>query len=246
MAAKFVAAIDHGTTSTRCMLFDGKASPRLRNEAQPCHPRPGWVELDMDEVCANPGVIHEALGWRAPRKRTWRDRNHRRTRASSSGIGSRDARLPGRSLGRTHVRPPRPTLAADGDPSVPAPDRLAGLGIVCAEACVAARRDPASGAARRGNSVRHAGLLAPVEPHGVRRRGARDRSDERKPDPVDEPADARMGRRPPRLDGDPASVLRNPLVGEVYGGGRRFGKRPSGVLGDQQASLSVTCSTTAT
>jgi glycerol kinase len=47
-----VAAIDHGTSSTRCLLFDRDgqqvASHRL---AQAVHtPRPGWVELDMEEV----------------------------------------------------------------------------------------------------------------------------------------------------------------------------------------------------
>src|SRR4029077_4886718 len=52
MAAKFVAAIDHGTTSTRCILFDALGSPiASAQRAQTMHyPRPGWVELDMEEV----------------------------------------------------------------------------------------------------------------------------------------------------------------------------------------------------
>ena len=65
MAAKFVAAIDHGTTSTRCMLFDGKGRPvATAQRAQTMHyPQPGWVELDMGEVWQRTQeCIHEALG----------------------------------------------------------------------------------------------------------------------------------------------------------------------------------------
>ena len=64
MAAKFVAAIDHGTTSTRCMLFNQKGQPvATAQRAQTMHyPRPGWVELDMDEVWqVTQECIHEAL-----------------------------------------------------------------------------------------------------------------------------------------------------------------------------------------
>jgi glycerol kinase len=64
MAAKFVAAIDHGTTSTRCMLFDGKGVPvATAQRAQTMYyPQPGWVELDMDEVWkGTQECIHEAL-----------------------------------------------------------------------------------------------------------------------------------------------------------------------------------------
>jgi glycerol kinase len=65
MAAGFVAAIDHGTTSTRCMLFDRTARPvATAQRAQTMHyPQPGWVELDMDEVWrVTQECIHEALG----------------------------------------------------------------------------------------------------------------------------------------------------------------------------------------
>src|SRR5258705_13975042 len=64
MAAKFVAAIDHGTTSTRCMLFDGKGQPvATAQRAQTMYyPQPGWVELDMDEVWrGTQECIHDAL-----------------------------------------------------------------------------------------------------------------------------------------------------------------------------------------
>jgi glycerol kinase len=64
MAARFVAAIDHGTTSTRCILFDRKGVPvATAQRAQTMHyPQPGWVELDMDEVWhVTQECIHEAL-----------------------------------------------------------------------------------------------------------------------------------------------------------------------------------------
>src|SRR5881394_323858 len=65
MAAKFVAAIDHGTTSTRCILDDRVGSPiAIAQREQTMHyPRPGWVELDMAEVWSRTQeCIHEALG----------------------------------------------------------------------------------------------------------------------------------------------------------------------------------------
>src|SRR5437879_503191 len=64
MAAKFVAAIDHGTTSTRCILVDRVGSPiAIAQRAQTMHyPRPGWVELDMEEVWnRTQECVHEAL-----------------------------------------------------------------------------------------------------------------------------------------------------------------------------------------
>src|SRR6266576_5767161 len=65
MAPKFVAAIDHGTTSTRCMLFNAKGRPvATAQRAQTMYyPKPGWVELDMDQVWQRTQeCIHEALG----------------------------------------------------------------------------------------------------------------------------------------------------------------------------------------
>ncbi len=64
MANKLVAAIDHGTSSTRCILFDGKGAPvATAQRTQTMHyPEPGWVELDMDEVWQRTQeCIHEGL-----------------------------------------------------------------------------------------------------------------------------------------------------------------------------------------
>lgn len=50
--AKFVAAIDQGTTSTRCMLFDrqGRIAGSDQKEHQQIYPQPGWVEHDPLEI----------------------------------------------------------------------------------------------------------------------------------------------------------------------------------------------------
>jgi glycerol kinase len=64
MSARFVAAIDHGTTSTRCILFapDGTPAAIAQREQTMYYPRPGWVELDMEEVWRRTQeCIHEAL-----------------------------------------------------------------------------------------------------------------------------------------------------------------------------------------
>jgi len=55
MANRYVMAIDQGTTSTRCMLFDQRA--RLSAVAQREHrqyfPKPAWVEHDATEIWRN-------------------------------------------------------------------------------------------------------------------------------------------------------------------------------------------------
>ncbi|MFO7167949.1 MAG: glycerol kinase GlpK [Chloroflexota bacterium] len=49
---KYVAAIDQGTTSTRCLLFDrsGQIVAADQKEHQQIYPRPGWVEHDAEEI----------------------------------------------------------------------------------------------------------------------------------------------------------------------------------------------------
>ena len=49
---KYVAAIDQGTTSTRCMIFDhsGQVSGFAQKEHQQIYPQPGWVEHDPLEI----------------------------------------------------------------------------------------------------------------------------------------------------------------------------------------------------
>jgi len=49
---KYVAAIDQGTTSTRCMVFDhgGNVIAVDQKEHQQIYPKPGWVEHDSLEI----------------------------------------------------------------------------------------------------------------------------------------------------------------------------------------------------
>ncbi|HVN13761.1 MAG TPA: glycerol kinase GlpK [Kineosporiaceae bacterium] len=55
MAQQFVAAIDQGTTSTRCLLIDhgGRVVAVDQVEHRQILPRPGWVEHDAVEIWAN-------------------------------------------------------------------------------------------------------------------------------------------------------------------------------------------------
>jgi glycerol kinase len=64
MAPRFVAAIDQGTTSSRCMIFDvaGDVVAMAQTPHRQIHPRPGWVEHDAMEIWANvQAVTAEAL-----------------------------------------------------------------------------------------------------------------------------------------------------------------------------------------
>ena len=49
---EYIAAIDQGTTSTRCMLFDrhGQVSSAAQKEHSQIYPQPGWVEHDPLEI----------------------------------------------------------------------------------------------------------------------------------------------------------------------------------------------------
>ncbi len=61
---KYIASIDQGTTSTRCILFDhgGNVVAVAQKEHQQIYPRPGWVEHDPLEVWRNTQeVISQAL-----------------------------------------------------------------------------------------------------------------------------------------------------------------------------------------
>jgi glycerol kinase len=55
MMSKYIAAIDQGTTSTRCILFDhaGKIVAADQKEHQQIYPKPGWVEHDALEIWEN-------------------------------------------------------------------------------------------------------------------------------------------------------------------------------------------------
>lgn len=60
-----VAAVDQGTTTTRCIVFDshGQMVSIARRENRQGHPRPGWVEHDAKQIwCLTREVVAEAIG----------------------------------------------------------------------------------------------------------------------------------------------------------------------------------------
>lgn len=63
--AKYVMALDAGTTSNRCILFNkkGEMCSVAQREFTQYFPQPGWVEHDADEIWASMlGVAVEAMG----------------------------------------------------------------------------------------------------------------------------------------------------------------------------------------
>ncbi len=63
-AARYIAAIDQGTTSSRCIIFDahGAIAARAQKEHRQIFPQPGWVEHDALEIWSNVnGVVAAAM-----------------------------------------------------------------------------------------------------------------------------------------------------------------------------------------
>ena len=63
--SKYVMALDAGTTSNRCILFDREGTIRsmAQKEFTQIFPQPGWVEHDANEIWATQlGVAVEAMG----------------------------------------------------------------------------------------------------------------------------------------------------------------------------------------
>ena len=62
--AKYVMALDAGTTSNRCILFNekGEICSVAQKEFTQYFPKPGWVEHDADEIWSTQlGVAVEAM-----------------------------------------------------------------------------------------------------------------------------------------------------------------------------------------
>src|ERR1700755_2182275 len=62
--AKYAAALDQGTTSSRAMIFDhgGRVVAVSQKEHEQIYPKPGWVEHDANEIWARcQEVLDEAL-----------------------------------------------------------------------------------------------------------------------------------------------------------------------------------------
>jgi glycerol kinase len=62
VTSRYIAAIDQGTTSTRCILFDdtGQIVALDQREHRQIYPRPGWVEHDAAEIWHNVQAVTRA------------------------------------------------------------------------------------------------------------------------------------------------------------------------------------------
>lgn len=70
--SKFIASIDQGTTSSRCIIFNqqGKIVAQSQKEHRQFYPRPGWVEHDPIEIWNNTrDVLNDALSRSAINKK---------------------------------------------------------------------------------------------------------------------------------------------------------------------------------
>ena len=115
----YVAAIDQGTTGTRCILFDleGRAVASAYREHRQIFPRPGWVEHDPLEIRDRVDeVVCEALARRRPGACS-RSGSPTSARPSSPGTRGPGNPPPTRSSGRTRAPRgpvPRGDRARDG------------------------------------------------------------------------------------------------------------------------------------
>ena len=109
----FIAAIDQGTTSSRCIIFDpdGRIVAVDQKEHEQIFPKPGWVEHDAAEIWTN---VQEVV-----RRGRRQGRHHRRptSRPSASPTSARP-----RAVGQEHRRA-GPQRASSG--RTPAPTRSA-------------------------------------------------------------------------------------------------------------------------
>ncbi len=165
VSERYVAAVDQGTASSRCLIFDDRS--RIVSVSQIEHgtssPRPGYVEHDPEEIWRN---VQQVSRRRSPRSTSDR-------RATSSASGSRTSarrrccgtvrrasRCTTRSPGRTCVRTtwcassgarPAPTASATaaGSRSPPtSPGRRSAGCSTTSTGCASARRPARSSSGR--------------------------------------------------------------------------------------------------
>ena len=58
---QYIMALDQGTTSSRCILFDhgGTICSIAQKEFTQIYPRPGWVEHDPDEILESSKLLFQ-------------------------------------------------------------------------------------------------------------------------------------------------------------------------------------------
>jgi glycerol kinase len=182
MRERYVAAIDQGTASSRCLVFDrsGRIVSVAQKEHHHVYPRPGWVEHDPEEIWRN---VEEVIA------RALSDARLEPTDLVALGIANqRETTIVwDRQTGQA-VHPAINWQDMRTDQIVRA--LAAGVLLLGTQAALAARRG--SGAQRpragRRGAVRDDGLMADLASD----RAASDRRDQRQPHAVDEPAHARL------------------------------------------------------
>ena len=128
--AKYIGAIDQGTTSTRFIVFDrsGRIVTTAQKEHEQIYPKPGWVEHNPEEIWARTQeVIAEAMHRSGMRGEIWpRSVSPTSAKPPSSGIARPASRFTTPSSGRIPAPPIMlPSLPAGGqDRFRPRPDFL--------------------------------------------------------------------------------------------------------------------------
>ena len=253
MSEQFVAAIDQGTTSTRCMIFnrDGRVVAVDQKEHEQIFPRAGWVEHNANEIWANTREVTAGALAKADLQASdiAGGRDHQPAR-DGAGLGQEHRRAglqrdrlaghPHRRHRQAARRPRRRRRAVQGQ-GRPAAGHL----LLRAEGRLDPRQRrgrPGEGRGRRPG-VRQHGHLADLE-HDRRPRGrpAHHRPDQRLAHHADGPRHAVLGRGHRRGDGDPAvDAAGDPVVARrctatIRERGVLGGVPIAGILGDQQAA----------
>ena len=207
--ADFVAAIDQGTTSTRCMIFNraGEEVGKHQLEHQQIMPRAGWVEHNPVEIWERTSAVVADRARTPPacaRRTSPPSASPTSARPPSCGTAGPAAPTTTPSSGRT----PAPTAwprALDRDGRGDVIRHRAGLPPATyfsgGQAAVdpGERRRRARGRRAGRRDLRHHRHLAAVAPHRRRpRRRARHRRHQRQPHHADGPRDPGLGRRAAR------------------------------------------------
>ena len=63
MEKKYIMALDRGTTSSRCIIFDkdGNIIKVAQKEFEQIYPKPGWVEHDAMEIWGSQSGVMSCL-----------------------------------------------------------------------------------------------------------------------------------------------------------------------------------------
>ena len=235
-----VAAIDQGTTSSRCILFDRAGRPVASHQLEHAQitPRPGWVEHDADEIlervrtCVRVALREAGADARALAAVGISDQRE------TTVVWDRADRAAGRTT-RSSGRTPGPPTPAPGwlGPTRPASDRFrradraADLDLLLR---AQARLDPRGGRSRQAGrrrvrrpAVRDDRFLAHLAADRRRPgRRPRDRRHERVADDADGPRVARLGACAARCGRHPrGDAARDPLLVRGLRGGRRRPRR---------------------